>query len=48
MIGKGVDTFIEIGPGKTLSGFIRKTDRSVKTLNIEDLASLENTLNELT
>ncbi len=47
MIGKGVDTFIEIGAGKTLSGFIRKTDKSVKTLNIEDLASLENTLNEL-
>lgn len=47
MIGKGVDTFIEIGAGKTLSAFIRKTDKSVKTLNIEDLASLENTLNEL-
>lgn len=47
MIGKGVDTFIEIGPGKVLSGFIRKTDKSVKTLNVEDMASLENTLREL-
>ena len=47
MIAKGVDTFVEIGPGKTLSGFIRKIDKEVKVLNVEDLASLNKTLAEL-
>ena len=41
MIDKGVDTFIEVGPGKTLRGFVRKIDRSKTLLNVEDLASLK-------
>ena len=44
MIANGVDTFIEIGPGKTLSGFVKKIDRSVKILNVEDMDSLQKTL----
>ena len=41
MITMGVDTFIEVGPGKTLSGFIRKIDKEKKIYHIEDQASLE-------
>ena len=44
MIADGVDTFIEIGPGKTLSGFMRKINRDMKVINIEkveDLAKLD-------
>ncbi|MBQ9448494.1 MAG: ACP S-malonyltransferase [Acholeplasmatales bacterium] len=44
---KGVDTFIEIGPGKTLSGFVRKTLTDVKIYNVSDLAGLNNLLSEL-
>ena len=41
MIEDGVDTFIEIGPGKTLSGFMRKISREVKTVSIEKLEDLQ-------
>jgi [acyl-carrier-protein] S-malonyltransferase len=47
MIGKGVNTFVEIGPGKVLCGFIRKIDRNVTVLNVEDIASLEAALKVL-
>ena len=41
MINNGVDTIIEIGPGKVLSGFVRKIDRKIKTYQVEDMASLQ-------
>ena len=44
MLADGIDTFIEIGPGKALCGFVSRIDPSAKTLNVEDIASLENTL----
>lgn len=44
MMENGVDTFIEVGPGKVLTGFVKKIDRSFTGQNMEDLASLEKTL----
>jgi [acyl-carrier-protein] S-malonyltransferase len=41
MIKDGVDTFIEIGPGKVLSGFVKKIDRKLTVINVEDMASLD-------
>jgi [acyl-carrier-protein] S-malonyltransferase len=40
MINDGVDTFIEIGPGKTLSAFMKKIDKTKTIINIQDLKSL--------
>ena len=47
MIDQGVDVFIEIGPGKVLSGFVRKIDKTKKIYQVEDKASLEKVIHEL-
>lgn len=47
MIADGVDTFIEIGPGKTLNGFIRKINRDVTAKNVEKTEDLDKLLEEM-
>jgi [acyl-carrier-protein] S-malonyltransferase len=48
LIDHGANHFIEVGPGKVLSGLMRQIDRNQKTFNVEDSASLEKTLTSLT
>ena len=45
MLDMGIDTFIEIGPGKTLTGFVKKANKEVKTYNVNSVESLELVLN---
>ena len=47
MLAMGIDTFIEIGPGHSLSGFVRKTSRDVKTYSIDTVADMEKVLQEV-
>jgi [acyl-carrier-protein] S-malonyltransferase len=47
MIELGVDTFVEIGPGKVLSGLVKKVERSVQTYSISDEETLLATINAL-
>ena len=49
MLDNGIDIFIEIGPGKTLSGFVKRTptDKEVKILNINDVQTLKETIKEI-
>jgi [acyl-carrier-protein] S-malonyltransferase len=48
LIARGVETFIEVGPGKVLCGLLRQIDRSKTCLNAEDEASLQKTMHHLT
>jgi [acyl-carrier-protein] S-malonyltransferase len=41
LIKQGIDTFVEVGPGKVLTGLMRQINREVKCLNVEDAASLK-------
>ena len=43
----GVDTFIELGPGKVLTGLARRIDKKVRAFNVEDPQSLALVLNEV-
>jgi len=47
MIESGVTIFVEVGPGKVLSGLMRQIDRSVRSLNVEDAASLQATIDKI-
>jgi [acyl-carrier-protein] S-malonyltransferase len=43
----GYDTFVEVGPGRVLSGFVKRIDKSIVILNVEDVKSLDKTLEAL-
>jgi len=47
LISRGVQTLVEVGPGKILSGLMRQIDRTKKTVNVEDEASLHKTMEHL-
>jgi [acyl-carrier-protein] S-malonyltransferase len=47
MIDNGVTVFVEVGPGKVLTGLLRQIDRSVRVFNVEDSATLQSTVEKL-
>ncbi|HSL66354.1 MAG TPA: ACP S-malonyltransferase [Gaiellaceae bacterium] len=47
LVGQGVRTFVEVGPGNVLSGLVRRIDRSVKTVSVNNLAALDKLESEL-
>src|SRR3989449_331413 len=47
LIDEGVNTFVEVGPGRVLSGLLRQIERSVATLNVEDEKSLAATVEKI-
>jgi [acyl-carrier-protein] S-malonyltransferase len=47
LIEEGVNTFVEVGPGKVLTGLLRQIERSVATLNVEDEKSLLKTVEKI-
>ena len=47
LVAAGAEVFVEVGPGKVLTGLLRQIDRGLKCVNVEDVTSLEKTLAEL-
>ena len=47
MINIGINTFVEVGPGKSLTAFVKKIDRYVCIYNVEDIESLDKTINSI-
>ena len=47
MIQHGVDTFVEIGPGRTLAGFMKKINKEVKVYNVASFEDVDKVVNEL-
>ncbi|MFB5266531.1 ACP S-malonyltransferase [Paenibacillus enshidis] len=47
LIGQGVDTFVEFGPGKVLTGLIKKIDKTLTLINVSDMESLESAVQTL-
>ena len=47
LVDKGVDTFIEVGPGKTLSGFVKRIAKGATIINVEDMKSLDKAIEKL-
>jgi [acyl-carrier-protein] S-malonyltransferase len=47
MVHAGADTFVEVGPGRVLSGLIKRCATEVRTMNVSDPATLDATLREL-
>jgi len=47
LIDQGVNTFVEVGPGRVLTGLLRQIDRSIHVFNVEDEKSLRSTLGKL-
>ncbi len=47
LLADGTDTFIEIGPGKTLAGFMKKINRTIKVMNIEKLEDIDKVRQEI-
>ena len=47
MLEAGADTFVEVGPGKTLAGFVSRISKEAETYNINDFESYEKTVDAL-
>jgi [acyl-carrier-protein] S-malonyltransferase len=47
LVSEGVDTFVEVGPGRVLGGLIKKIAKGARVLSVEDPASLEQTMSAL-